>query len=60
MNEDVDLLPEPEKARVQARDRKVRGPKVVVDNVGLRKVQMQVADRRRSAAKPNPKGPAAQ
>ena len=52
MSEDVDLLPEPEKARVRARDRKVRGPKVVVDNAGLRKVQMQVAERRRAAAKP--------
>lgn len=57
MNEDVDLLPEPEKARVQARDRKVRGPKVVVDNAGLRKVQMQVAERLRAAARPKPETP---
>jgi hypothetical protein len=54
VSEDVEQLPEPEKARVKARDRKVRGPKVVVDNAGLRKVQMQVAERRR-AAKPRPK-----
>jgi len=42
VSEDVELLPEPENARVKARDRKVRGPKVVVDNAGLRKVQMQL------------------
>ena len=53
MSEDVELLPDSEKARVKARDRKVRGPKVVVDNAGLRKVQMQLAERRR-AAKPKP------
>ena len=60
VSEDVDLLPEPEKARVKARDRKVRGPKVVVDNAGLRKVQMQLAERRRAAAKAKPEGPTAQ
>ncbi len=54
MSEDVEQLPEPEKARVKARDRKVRGPKVIVDNAGLRKVQMQLAERRRSA-RPKPK-----
>jgi hypothetical protein len=54
VSEDVELLPDAEKARVKARDRKVRGPKVVVDNAGLRKVQMQLAERRR-AAKPKPK-----
>jgi hypothetical protein len=56
VSEDVELLPEPEKARVKARDRKVRGPKVVVDNAGLRKVQMQLADRRRAAG-PKPRPP---
>ena len=56
MSEDVDLLPEPEKARMRARDRKVRGPKVVVDNPGLRKVQMQLAERRR-AGKPKASQP---
>ena len=53
MSEDVELLPEPEKARIKARDRKVRGPRVVVDNAGLRKVQMQLAERRR-AGRPKP------
>jgi hypothetical protein len=57
VSEDVELLPDPEKARVKSRDRKVRGPKVVVDNAGLRKVQMQLAERRRAAAKPKPEPP---
>ena len=47
MSEDTEMLPAPERARVSARDRKVRGPKVKVDNAGLRKVTMQLADRRR-------------
>ena len=49
MSDDVEMLPERERARVKARDRKVRGPKVVVDNVGLKKVQLQVGLRRRAA-----------
>jgi hypothetical protein len=54
VSEDLEQLPEPEKARVKSRDRKLRGPKVVVDNPGLRKVQMQLAERRRAARKPKP------
>ena len=51
MSEDVEQLPETEKARVKARDRKVRGPKVVVDNPGLRKTAMELARKRREAAR---------
>ena len=47
MSEDLDALPERERSRVRARDRKVRGPKVVVDNPGLRKVALQRAQRLR-------------
>ncbi len=47
MSEDLESLPERERARVRARDRKVRGPKVVVDNAGLRKLAMQRAARLR-------------
>ncbi len=43
MSEDVDSLPGPERARVRSRDRKVRGPKVVVDNPGLRKAALERA-----------------
>ena len=49
-SEDLDHLPETEKARVKARDRKVRGPRVVVDNAGLRKLTMELARRRRGPA----------
>jgi len=52
VSEDLEQLPEPEKARVKSRDRKVRGPKVVVDNPGLRKLAMQLAARRRERKKP--------
>jgi hypothetical protein len=49
MNEDINMLPDAERARVQARDRKVRGPRVIEDNPGLKKLQLQLALRRRSA-----------
>jgi hypothetical protein len=48
MSEDVHLLPERERARVRSRDRKIRGPKVIEDNPGLKKLQLQLALRRRS------------
>jgi len=54
VSENLEQLPDPEKARVKSRDRKIRGPKVVVDNPGLRKVTMQVAERRRAAKRPKP------
>ena len=45
--EDLEALPERERSRVRARDRKIRGPKVVVDNPGLRKLALQRAQRLR-------------
>ena len=48
MSEDVDLLPDRERARVRSRDRKIQGPKVIEDNPGLKKLQLQLALRRRS------------
>lgn len=45
----MDMLPERERSRVVARDRKVRGPRVLEDNPGLKKLQLQLALRRRSA-----------
>ena len=47
MSEDLEALPERERSRVRARDRKVRGPKVVVDNPGLRQVALRRAQRLR-------------
>jgi hypothetical protein len=55
MSEDLEALPERERARVNARDRKQRGPKVVVDNPGLRQVAMQRAARLREQRKPRPR-----
>lgn len=43
MSEDLEQLPERERARVRARDRKLRGPKVVMDNPGLRKAALERA-----------------
>lgn len=34
---------------MKARDRKIRGPKVVADNPGLKKLQLQLGLRRRAA-----------
>jgi hypothetical protein len=51
MSEDLNQLPEPERARVRARDRKIRGPKVIADNPGLKKLQLQLAEKRRAARK---------
>lgn len=47
MSEDLESLPEREKARTRSRDRKVRGPKVVVDNPGLRKLALERAQKAR-------------
>jgi hypothetical protein len=49
MSEDMEMLPERERARVKSRDRKVRGPRVIEDNPGLKKLQLQLALRRRTA-----------
>jgi hypothetical protein len=49
MNEDMELLPERERSRARSRDRKLRGPKVVTVNPGMRKLQLQLALRRRAA-----------
>ncbi|MGH7777667.1 MAG: hypothetical protein ACREPI_10905 [Candidatus Dormibacterales bacterium] len=49
MNEDLDQMKARERARVKARDRKQRGPAVVSENPGLKKLQLQLALRRRSA-----------
>jgi hypothetical protein len=46
--DEYESLPERERARVKARDRKIRGPKVVADNPGLKKLQLQLGLRRRA------------
>jgi hypothetical protein len=60
MSEDADELPARERARVRHRDRKVRGPKMVVDNAGLKKLAMHLAEkRRRRRPQPPPAKPPA-
>jgi hypothetical protein len=51
VTEDLEMLPARERARVRSRDRKVRGPKVVVDNPGLKKLTLELAEKRRQARK---------
>jgi len=49
VSDDTDLLPARERARVRSRDRKVRGPRMVVDNPGLRTLALFLAEKRRAA-----------
>lgn len=46
MSDDLDRVAPRESARVKARDRKVRGPKVVSVNPGLKKLAQHLADKR--------------
>jgi hypothetical protein len=45
---DEEQLPDRERARTRARDRKLRGPKVIVDNAGLKKLALERAQRLRA------------
>lgn len=45
-----DHLDSREAARARARDRKQRGPKVVVDNISLKKLTIQQAEKTRRQA----------
>ena len=46
MADDLDRVAPRESARVKARDKKVRGPKVVSVNPGLKKLAHHLADKR--------------
>ncbi|HEY6876355.1 MAG TPA: hypothetical protein VI384_08360 [Candidatus Dormibacteraeota bacterium] len=46
MSEDLDRVSPRESAHVKARDKKVRGPKVVSVNPGLKKLAQHLADKR--------------
>ena len=48
--DDLDRVSPRESAHVRARDRKVRGPKVVSVNPGLKKLAQHLADKRRKKA----------
>ena len=56
MSDDLDRVAPRESARVRARDKKVRGPKVVSVNPGLKKLALHLAEKRKRR-KPNSKVP---
>jgi hypothetical protein len=53
MTDELDQVAPRESARAKARDRKIRGPKVVSVNPGLKKLAQHLADKRRGARKKN-------
>ena len=48
MSDELDRLAPNESARNRARDKKIRGPKVVSVNPGLKKLAQHIADKRRT------------
>jgi hypothetical protein len=46
MNDELDRVAPQEGARVRARDKKMRGPKVVSVNPGLKKLAQHLAEKR--------------
>src|SRR5258708_23260209 len=51
VNDDLDRIAPRESAHAKARDKKVRGPKVVAVNPGLKKLAQHLADKIRKKAK---------
>jgi hypothetical protein len=51
MSDELDRVAPRESARNNARDKKVRGPKVVSVNPGLKKLAQHIAERRRQKKK---------
>jgi hypothetical protein len=51
MADDLDRVSSRESSHVKARDRKIRGPKVVVVNPGLRKLAAHMAEKSRKSRK---------
>ena len=47
MSDELDRVSPRESARTKGRDKKVRGPKVVSVNPGLKKLALHLADKRR-------------
>jgi hypothetical protein len=50
VSDDLERVSPSEHARVRARDKKVRGPKVVAVNPGLKKLAQHLADKRKKRA----------
>lgn len=51
MSDELDNVAPRESARVRARDKKTRGPKVVSVNPGLKKLAQHLAEKRRQKPK---------
>lgn len=51
MSDDLDRVSPRESAHAKSRDKKVRGPKVVAVNPGLKKLAQHLADKRRKKKK---------
>jgi len=51
MSDELERIAPKESARTRARDRKVRGPKVVSVNPGLKKLAQHLADKRKRKKK---------
>ena len=47
MSDELDHVAPQESARVRARDKKIRGPKVVAVNPGLKKLAQHLAEKRK-------------
>jgi hypothetical protein len=47
MSDELDRVAPRESARVKARDKKVRGPRVVAVNPGLKKLALHLAEKRK-------------
>jgi hypothetical protein len=54
MTDELDRIEPREGAHVKARDKKVRGPKVIAVNPGLKKLALHIAGKRKKA-QPKPK-----
>ena len=53
-SDELDQVAPRESARTKARDRKIRGPKVVAVNPGLKKLAQHLMDKRKGARKKKP------
>jgi hypothetical protein len=53
VSDELDRVSPSESAHVKARDKKVRGPKVIAVNPGLKKLAQHLADRSRKTKRSN-------
>ena len=51
MSDELDRVSPRESARNRARDKKIRGPKVIAENPGLKKLALHLAQRRTTKKK---------